>query len=76
MILQRDNEAASEELGVGVRGTSGLPEMKSYKLGLSGPVCGKEQKGCLFTFHIRPQRPCVGGRLPRGKGTCGILQDT
>lgn len=57
-------------------GTSGLPEMKSYSTGLSGPVCGKEQKGCLFTFHIRPQRPCRGGRFPRGKGTCGVLQDT
>lgn len=49
------------------RGTSGLPEMKSCNSGLSGPVCGKEQKGCLFTFHIRPQRPCAGGRLPRGR---------
>lgn len=56
--------------------TSGLPEMKSYNMGLSGPVCGKEQKGCLFTFHIRPQRPCKGGRFPRGKDTCGVLQDT
>lgn len=64
MLLQRNNELLQES-----RGTSGLPEMKSYNTGLSGPVCGKEQKGCLFTFHIRPQRPCIGGRFPRGKGT-------
>ena len=60
----------------GAGGTSGLPEMKSHNPGLSGLHCGKEKKGCLFTFHIRPRRPCPGGRLPRGKDTWGALQDT
>lgn len=60
----------------GAGGTSGLPEMKSHNPGLSGLHCGKEKKGCLFTFHIRPRRPCPGGRLPRGKDSWGALQDT
>lgn len=60
----------------GAGGTSGLPEMKSHNPGLSGLHCGKEHKGCLFTFHIRPRRPCPGGKLPRGKDTWSALQDT
>lgn len=54
-FLQSDSEAASGEQGG--EDTSGLPEMKSYSLGLSWPVCAEEQRGCLFTFHIRPKCP-------------------
>lgn len=41
--------------------------MKSYSSGLSGPVHSKEQKGCLFTFHIRPPMLGVGGGFPKGR---------
>lgn len=61
MLLQRDNEAASGELGyVCGGGTSGLPEMKSYKSGLSafpGLSVVKNRRAACLPFTSGPRGP-------------------